>query len=419
MKVTGGSPGVLERATADTGGTPESRAKVRVLVVDDQPDNLLSVEAVLERLGEEIVTASSGREALRYMLDDDFAVIVLDVMMPEMDGFETAALIRSRERSRLTPIIFLTALGQSEEHLFRGYGAGAVDFMTKPFVPEVLRSKVAVFVELHRKTLLLQQRNQELQESVKRAQAAEQEVQKLNRHLERRLDELATLNSELESFSYSVSHDLRGPLARISGFSRALAEQHADALNEEGRLYLNRIGTAAEKTTQLVDDLLKLSRLTRAELRQEPVDLSEMVRGIAADLESRDPERRVEMRIAPKAPAYGDPNLLRAALSNLLENAWKFTGRTEQAVIEFGMEVSDSGPVFCVKDNGAGFDMTAEEKLFTPFQRLHSSSQFEGTGVGLATVDRIIRRHGGKIWANSEVNRGAAFYFTLSGKGTA
>lgn len=419
MKVTGGSPGVLERATADTGGTPESRAKVRVLVVDDQPDNLLSVEAVLERLGEEIVTASSGREALRYLLDDDFAVIVLDVMMPEMDGFETAALIRSRERSRLTPIIFLTALGKSEEHLFRGYGAGAVDFMTKPFVPEVLRSKVAVFVELHRKTLLLQQRNQELQESVKRAQAAEQEVQKLNRHLERRLDELATLNSELESFSYSVSHDLRGPLARISGFSRALAEQHADALNEEGRLYLNRIGTAAEKTTQLVDDLLKLSRLTRAELRQEPVDLSEMVRGIAADLESRDPERRVEMRIAPKAPAYGDPNLLRAALSNLLENAWKFTGRTEQAVIEFGMEVSDSGPVFCVKDNGAGFDMTAEEKLFTPFQRLHSSSQFEGTGVGLATVDRIIRRHGGKIWANSEVNRGAAFYFTLSGKGTA
>ena len=128
---------------------------------------------------------------------------------------------------------------------------------------------------------------------------------------------------------------------------------------------------------------------------------------------------RVEMRIAPKAPAYGDPNLLRAALSNLLENAWKFTGRTEQAVIEFGMEVSDSGPVFCVKDNGACFDMTAEEKLFTPFQRLHSSSQFEGTGVGLATVDRIIRRHGGKIWAKSEVNRGAAFYFTLSGKGTA
>lgn len=419
MKVTGGSPGVLERSAAEAIGAPEPPAKVRVLVVDDQPDNLLSVEAVLERLGEEIVTASSGREALRYLLDDDFAVIVLDVMMPDMDGFETATLIRSRERSRLTPIIFLTALGKSEEHMFHGYSAGAVDFMTKPFVPDVLRSKVAVFVELHRKTLLLQQRNRELQENIAKAQAAEQEVQKLNVYLEHRLDELAALNSELESFSYSVSHDLRGPLARILGFSRALTEQHAGALNDEGKLYLGRIGAAAEKATQLADDLLKLSRLTRAELKLEAVDLSEIVRAIAADLETRDPQRRVEIRIAPQAPAYGDPNLLRAALSNLMENAWKFTGQTEQAVIEFGVEIGDGQPAFYIKDNGAGFDMTEAEKLFTPFQRLHSRSQFEGTGVGLAIVDRVIRRHGGRIWAKAEVDRGAAFYFTLPGKGAA
>jgi signal transduction histidine kinase len=418
MKKAGGSPDILDCSVtaADAGQDQNAQEKVRVLIVDDQPENLLSVEAVLERLGEEIVTASSGHEALRRLLEHDVAVIVLDVMMPDMDGFETAALIRERERSRLTPIIFLTALGMSEEHVFRGYGAGAVDFMAKPFAPEVLRSKVAVFVELHRKTLLLEKRNAELQESIAKFQAAEQEVQKLNRHLERRLEELAALNSEMESFSYSVSHDLRGPLARISGFSRALLEHHAASLNDEGKLYLRRIGAAAEKTTQLVDDLLKLSRLTRAELRLEPVDLSGIARSLAADLESRDPHRRVEIRIAPEALTYGDPNLLRAALANLLENAWKFTGRVENPVIEFGVAFAGGRPIFHVKDNGAGFDMAAADKLFTPFQRLHSSSEFQGTGIGLATVDRIIRRHGGRIWAEAAVDRGAAFYFTLPGK---
>jgi light-regulated signal transduction histidine kinase (bacteriophytochrome) len=198
-----------------------------------------------------------------------------------------------------------------------------------------------------------------------------------------------------------------------------LAEQHADALNDEGKLYLSRIFAAAEKATQLVDDLLRLSRLTRAELKLEPVDLSEIARAIASDLESRDPNRRVEIRISQEAPACGDPNLLRAALSNLMENAWKFTARAERPVIEFGVESAGGRPVFFVKDNGAGFDMTEAEKLFKPFQRLHSASQFEGTGVGLATVERVIRRHGGSIWADAAVNRGAAFYFTLTGKGAA
>ena len=421
MKTVAGAPGLLDESAPASAGIAamEPQAKVRILVVDDQPDNLLSVEAVLERLGEEIVTANSGREALRRLLEDDFAVIVLDVMMPEMDGFETAALIRSRERSTLTPIIFLTALGKSEEHVFRGYGAGAVDFMSKPFVPEVLRAKVSIFVELHRKSLQIEQRNRELQDTIARAQAAEQEVQKLNRALERRLADLTAANNELETFSYSVSHDLRGPLARILGFSRALAEQHSSQLNDEGRLYLNRIAAAAEKTTQLVDDLLKLSRLTRAEIRLEPVDLSEMVRAIAGELEGRDPRRQVEVLVAPGARAYGDPNLLRAALSNLMENAWKFTSRTERTVIEFSVNFAEGRPVYCLKDNGAGFDMRDAENLFTPFRRLHSAAQFEGTGIGLATVERIIRRHGGKIWAEAEIDRGAAFYFTLPVKGTA
>src|SRR5215831_766844 len=192
-------------------GTTPSAEPVKILLVDDQPDNLLSAEAVLENLGEEVIKAESGREALRYLLDQDFAVIVLDVMMPEMDGFETAALIRQRERSRLTPIIFLTALGRSEEHMLRGYDLGAVDYMTKPFVPEILRSKVSVFVELHRKSLLLahqsallERRNSELQHAIHRSWQAEEEIKALNRHLERQLEELNEVNRELEAFSYSA-----------------------------------------------------------------------------------------------------------------------------------------------------------------------------------------------------------------------
>jgi CheY-like chemotaxis protein len=254
---------------------------VKILLVDDQADNLLSAGAVLESLGEEVVTAESGREALRQLLDHDFAVIVLDVMMPEMDGFETAALIRQRERSRHTPIIFLTALGRSEEHIKQGYTLGAVDYLGKPFVPEILRAKVSVFVELHRKSgllahqsKLLERQNSELQEAIRRSWRAEEEIKALNRHLERRIAELNDLNHELETFSYTVSHDLRGPLSRIAGFSKALLESYRGQLDDQGRLYLDRIDHSARRMNDLVEDLLNFSRLTRLEMNEQYVDLS-------------------------------------------------------------------------------------------------------------------------------------------------
>ncbi len=401
-------------------GTADGVDQVKILLVDDQPENLLSASAVLESLGQELIMAESGREALRYLLDHDFAVIVLDVMMPDMDGFETAALVRQRERSRLTPIIFLTALGRSEEHMLRGYDLGAVDYMSKPFVPAILRSKVSVFVELHRKSRLLAQqssllerRNLELQDAIQRSWQAEEEIKALNRHLERRLDELNEVNRELEAFSYSVSHDLRGPLSRIAGFSRALLEFHAGQLNDEGRVFLQRIDNSARRMCDLVEDLLNFSRLTRVAMQLEEVDLSAVVAGFGSELAARDPGRVADFRVAPGIKAWCDPVLIRAAIMNLLENAWKFTRKHATATIEFGELPGSEDPIFFLRDDGAGFDMADASRLFSPFQRLHKASEFEGTGIGLATVERIIRRHGGKIWAEGEIEHGATFFFTL------
>jgi two-component system, sensor histidine kinase and response regulator len=384
---------------------------VRILLVDDQPDNLLSAGAVLESLGEEIVTADSGREALRQLLENDFAVIVLDVMMPEMDGFETAAL----------PIILLTALGRGEEHIRRGYTLGAVDYMTKPFVPEILRTKVGVFVELHRKSALLrhqsqllERQNAELHEAIHRSARAEEEIKALNRHLERRITELNAVNRELETFSYTVSHDLRGPLTRMSGFSRALLEDYGDKLDAQGQTYLTRIQHSARRMTDLVEDLLSLSRVSQVEMNRQMVDLSDTVRSIAAELTSREPAREVEFTIADGVYAWGDPVLLRSVMLNLMENSWKFTRKHKSGHIEFGAIDGPDGRTYFLRDDGAGFAMEMAPRLFSAFQRLHKESDFEGTGIGLATVDRIVRRHGGRIWAEGEIERGAAFYFTLS-----
>jgi two-component system sensor histidine kinase/response regulator len=397
---------------------------LRILLVDDQADNLLSAGAVMEALGEEVVKAESGREALRHLLDHDFAVVVLDVMMPDMDGFETAALIRQRERSRHTPIIFLTALGHSEGHIRRGYDLGAVDYLTKPFVPEILRAKVSVFVELHRKSRLLahqskllERQNSDLQEAIHRSWRAEEEIKALNRHLELRIAELNDLNRELETFSYTVSHDLRGPLNRMAGFSKALLEFHRDQLDTEGRLYLDRIDGSARRMNDLVEDLLNFSRLTRAEMNEQWVNLSEMVRTLEAEMRARDPQREAEFAIADDVDAWGDPTLLHAALLNLMENSWKFTRKHACTRIEFGVAETAHGRTYFLRDDGAGFDMSQAGRLFSAFRRLHKDSEFEGTGIGLATVDRIIRRHGGRVWAEGEIERGATFYFTLPQEG--
>jgi signal transduction histidine kinase len=227
------------------------------------------------------------------------------------------------------------------------------------------------------------------------------------------LTELQASNRELEAFSYSVSHDLRAPLRSIDGFSQALLEDYADSLPAEGAEYLGYLREASQQMGVLIDDLIRLSRLTRDELHSEEVDLSALARQAAEELRSREPDRAVELRIQPQVQAVGDPRLLRHVFQNLLGNAWKFTSRNPQARIEFGVQDGAGESRYFVRDNGVGFDMAYAKRLFSPFQRLHAKSEFEGSGIGLSLVQRVVRRHGGRVWAEAQPDRGATFYFTL------
>jgi PAS domain S-box-containing protein len=241
-----------------------------------------------------------------------------------------------------------------------------------------------------------------------------QHRERLEELVRARTAEIETVNRELEAFSYSVSHDLRAPLRAIDGFAQALAEDFAAHFDDvTARDYLNRIRNGAQRMSALIDDMLQLSRISRAELRPVAVDLSAMAHEIVSHLAAAEPGRTVDVEIAPALTARGDARLLQIALTNLLDNAWKYTGKTPQARIEFGRQRRDDVEVFYVRDNGAGFDMRYADKLFGAFQRLHGA-EFPGTGVGLATVQRIIHRHGGRVWAESEVGKGATFFFTLT-----
>jgi len=247
---------------------------------------------------------------------------------------------------------------------------------------------------------------------------AEEEVRELNTKLEQRVvartTELAAANKELEAFCYSVSHDLRAPLRGLDGFSQILLEDYGGRLGDEGRHLLQRVRAGTQRMSRLIDGLLDLSRVSRSELHREPVNLSGLAGNVVDELRERDPLRNVALRIAQNLTADGDPQLLRVVLENLLGNAWKYTAKRPQATIEFGFGRDNGHSSFYVRDNGVGFDMQYVDKLFTPFQRLHAMNEFPGTGIGLATVQRIVHRHGGRVWVQAEVNKGATFHFTLS-----
>ena len=384
------------RAPHEAEPAAPAKTKVNVLVVDDDATKRFALRTILTPLEENVVEASSGTDALRQLLREEFAVVLLDVRMPIMDGFETAQLIRQRPRSELTPIIFVTALDQAETDMGRGYNLGAVDFIFAPVVPAILRAKVTVFAELYR---------------------AQQELRRYRTQLESLVEErtiaLTAINRELEAFSYSVSHDLRAPLVSFDSVSERLLDDYGAQLDSRAREYLERMREASQRMGSVFDGLQMLFRLTSGEIRRELIDVSALAGQIVAETRSSQPERKVEVEIAPGMTASGDQRLVRILLTNLINNSWKFTGATPPPRIEIGSEIVDGERRTYVKDNGVGFDMIDSHRLFGAFQRLHSQSDFPGAGIGLATARRIVNRHGGRIWGEGAVGEGATFYFVL------
>ena len=379
-----------------TASQAKPQSTVNILVVDDDSTKRFALKTILAPLGENVVEASSGADGLRQLLRQEFAVVLLDVRMPMMDGFETAQLIRQRPRSELTPIIFVTALDQAETDMGRGYDLGAVDFVFAPVVPAILRAKVAVFVELYR---------------------AQQELRRYRSQLEVLVEErttaLTAINRELEAFSYSVSNDLRAPLLAFDGMSKALLEDYGNKLDKKAKDYLQRMRRASQRMTSVFDGLQSLFRLTSGEIHREPVDITGLSKEVVREIRAEEPGRKVKVEIAEGMRGSGDKRLVRILLANLLNNAWKFTTSEQEPRIEVGTEIVDGESRVFVRDNGVGFDMIYVHRLFGAFQRLHSQSDFEGAGIGLATARRIINRHGGRIWAEGAVGEGATFYFVL------
>jgi PAS domain S-box-containing protein len=515
-----------------------------ILLVDDRSENLVALEGILESLKQNLVRAASGSDALKYLLKHDVAVILLDVEMPGMDGFQTAQLIRERERSRHTPIIFLTAFNKTDLQVSQGYSLGGVDYLSKPIDPVILRSKVSAFVDLFnqgqevkRQAALLSdayreiaRKNTELgterdfvtaildtvgslvlvldsecrilranrawekttgysSEEVKgryfweffeaslghdelarvpamierediwlssdgsrrlvtwcrtslegdargnpyfvvtgvditerkrieeeraelaMAQAAKADVERVNLELEIKVRERT---QELEGFTYSVSHDMRAPVRALDGFTRILIEEYSHVLDEEGNRLLQIIRVNTLKMGELIDGLLALSRLGREQMKMTNVDMADLARNIFEDCKSAiGSNRAVSFKVGRMPSAYGDKRLITQVFENLLSNALKFTRNKGQAVIQVGYQAGRDEDIYYVRDNGVGFDMQHSDKLFGTFQRLHGVDEFEGTGIGLATVKRIIHRHDGRVWAEAKVGEGATFYFSL------
>ena len=352
----------------------------QILWADDNADMRDYVSRLLvDRY--DVIAVPDGLAALAAAQNECPDLVLTDIMMPGLDGFGLLRALRSDARTRALPVILLSARA-GEESSVEGLDAGADDYLAKPFSARELRARVRTHLDLA--------------------------------HIRReRANELERANKELETFSYSVSHDLRGPLRSIDGFSKLLLDEYGEKLDEQASRYLQRVRAGTRQMSMLIDALLDLSRVSRRVLQKELLSLTEMARDVVAELQNRDPARTVAIEIADGLSARGDARLITIVLMNLLGNAWKYTAKRPKGHIAFGQENKENETIFCVRDNGAGFDMAAAAKLFAPFQRLHRESEFEGAGIGLATVQRIVSRHGGRIWAEAIVDRGAAFYFTL------
>jgi len=384
--------------------TPTTADPLRVLLVEDLPADVEFVREMLtEAAAESFVVQVVGNitDALPCLQSGDCDIVLLDLALPDSRGLATFE--RAHAANPDLPILLLSGR-QDEKLALQAMRAGAQDYMVKGTVDSHTLARLIRYAVERKRT------EERLRNSEKKLLRLHDELEQRVAH---RTAQLAAANDELTAFSYSVSHDLRAPLRSICGFGQALLDDYDDVLDERGRDYLHRVRNAATRMAALIDGLLTLSRVTRAPMHMARTDLSALAAEITTDLHEAQPDRAVQFDIAEDLTANGDPRLLRALLENLLGNAWKFTSLHDDARIAFHAHQEDGQVVYSVSDDGAGFDMAYSSKLFGPFQRLHGPDEFEGTGIGLATAERIVRRHGGRIWVEAAVEEGASFHFTL------
>jgi two-component system, sensor histidine kinase and response regulator len=458
-------------------------SQAEILIAEDSQTQAEQLSHCLNTRGYAVTVTRNGKQALASAVQSKPAMVITDVVMPEMDGYTLCKEMKSSPALKDVPVILLTSLSRPQD-IVRGLECGADSFVRKPYEDTYLASRVEYIltnVELRKSERLrvgvrlqfggqshfitaekqqildllistyegavqineeLEIKQQELLEAKETLEArvaerttelactnerlqvelaerkrAEDQVKELNQDLERRVAErtaqLGVANKDLEAFSYSVSHDLRAPLRHIDGFARILIKNHSLQLTPDAQQQLKLIQEGTQKMGRMIDDLLNLARLDRRSMAFETTSLSSLVDSVVQDLKSETIEREIEWRVGELSTVKCDPGLLRQVFANLLSNAVKYTRPRGRAVIEIGESTIEGDTVFFVRDNGAGFDPRYAEKLFGAFQRLHTDQEFEGTGIGLATVERIIRKHGGRVWAEAEINKGATFRFSL------
>ena len=409
------------------------RGDAKVLVVDDRPDNLVSIEAILEQDSYTIVKANSGRAALKILLGDhDFSLILMDVQMPELSGYETATIIYERDKLRNIPIIFITAHSYDEDFIFRGYKMGGVDYIYKPIKPELLRAKVAVFVELYRQNQQLMQQekkllaaNEFLQKEIEERKMSEQQVNLLNEQLLANNESLKQMNEELDQFAYMASHDLQEPLRKIQVFSdKILRNNNFDADSEK---YFQKIINSSKRMQHLINNLLDFSRHTVSSNDFRKTRLDELVRNALTELEMEIEKSNAQITYGELPVVSAVPALMQQLFYNLFSNAIKFRKPNGGLIIDVRSEKMNPEDLsnfikytgnrnfykITVQDNGIGFDDKYAEDIFRVFKRLHNYQDYEGTGVGLSICKKIVERHNGFIKAESQIDKGSTFIIGL------
>lgn len=405
----------------------------KILLVDDREDNLLAIETIFEPDGYRFVKANSGRQALKILLQEfDFALILMDVKMPNLNGFETASLIYERDKLKHIPIIFITANNFGDENLYRGYQAGAIDYIYKPIKPEVLRAKVSVLIDLYKKNrqLLAQEQrlvaiNKSLEMEIKERKTSEDKVKHLNRQLLENIASLEQANKDLDRFAFMASHDLQEPLRKIRMFSDRLALRYNDLMDDDGRINIQRIHKAAERMQNLITDILTFSKISVDTPSFVDADLNALINEVLVDLDEEIKTKNGQVVVEKLPTLCVNPSLIKPLFHNLIGNALKYSKKDASPYVKISSEISSqingkstngASPKYCriyIQDNGIGFDQKYAEEIFGMFKRLHHNSEFQGTGIGLALCKKIVEQHSGYISARSKVNEGSTFIISL------